>query len=55
MLLLGFTGPAVLMPSCSSTAWKQVRDAALTGLSDFVQQAVVELLDTTVGTSDTGG
>ena len=54
VLMLGLSGPAIMMPSCSSTAWQQVRDAAITGLSNFVQQAVSDILDTTVGTNSLG-
>jgi hypothetical protein len=44
-LMLGLAGPAVALPSCSSEVGRELRDAALTGLSSFVQQAVVEILD----------
>jgi len=49
VLLLGLAGPAIMMPSCSSLLVRDIRDAAITGVSNFVQQAAFDLLDTGIG------
>lgn len=52
LLVLSMAGPAVLNLSCPGTFMRQVRDAALSGAADFVEQAAFDLLDQNIPLGD---
>ena len=44
VLILGLAGPAVTNLSCMSATWQNLRDAAIGGVSAFVEDATFDLL-----------
>lgn len=48
LMILSLAGPSVINISCSSSFTRQIRDAAFTGVANFVTGTTFNALDSTV-------